>query len=62
MRSEEGKKLVEDIVMRCDLLKNYIEEIEKYLSSVVEDYREKLNLRISELLDDLSIIDENRLV
>ncbi|HGS9594228.1 TPA: YicC/YloC family endoribonuclease, partial [Clostridioides difficile] len=61
MRSEEGKKLAEDIAMRCDLLKNHIEEIEKYSSSVVEDYREKLNLRISELLDDPSIIDENRL-
>lgn len=61
MRSEEGKKLAEDITMRCDLLKNHIEDIEKHSSSVVEDYREKLNSRISEMLEDPSIIDENRL-
>ncbi|WP_042271720.1 YicC/YloC family endoribonuclease [[Clostridium] dakarense] len=61
MRSEEGKKLAEDIVMRCDLLKNYIEEIEKYSYNVVIDYKEKLNNRISEILENPSIIDENRL-
>ncbi|MBO3444173.1 YicC/YloC family endoribonuclease [Clostridium sp. CCUG 7971] len=61
MRSEEGKKLAEDIAMRCDLLKNYIEEIEKYSYNVVIDYKEKLNNRISEILENPSIIDENRL-
>lgn len=61
MRSEEGKKLAEDIVMRCDLLKNYIEEIEKHSYNVVIDYKEKLNIRISEILENPNIIDENRL-
>ena len=42
MRSEEGKKLAEDIQNRCDLLKNYIEDIEKYSYNVVIDYKEKL--------------------
>ena len=40
MRSEEGKKLAEDIQNRCDLLKNYIEDIEKYSYNVVIDYKE----------------------
>lgn len=61
MRSEEGKKLSDDIIMRCDLLKNYIEEIEKYSYNVVIDYKEKLNVRISEMLENPSILDENRL-
>ncbi|MEG1312587.1 MAG: YicC/YloC family endoribonuclease [Romboutsia sp.] len=61
MRIEEGKKLAEDVIMRCNLLKNYIEEIEKYSYNVVIDYKEKLNNRISEILDNPSIIDENRL-
>ncbi|MDB8804578.1 YicC/YloC family endoribonuclease [Romboutsia sp. 1001216sp1] len=61
MRIEEGKKLAEDVIMRCDLLKNYIEEIEKYSYNVVIDYKEKLNTRISEILENPSIIDENRL-
>lgn len=61
MRIEEGQKLSEDVIMRCDLLKNYIEEIEKYSYNVVIDYKEKLNNRISEILENPSIIDENRL-
>ena len=61
MRSEEGKKLADDVIMRCDLLKNYINEIEKNAENVVIDYKEKLNNRISEMLEDPSIIDENRL-
>lgn len=61
MRSEEGKKLADDVIMRCDLLNNYIEEIEKYSYNVVIDYKEKLNTRINELVEDPSVIDENRL-
>ena len=61
MRSEEGKKLAEDIQNRCDLLKNYIEDIEKYSYNVVIDYKEKLKNRISDMLEDPSIIDVSRL-
>ena len=61
MRSEEGKKLAEDIQNRCDLLKNYIEDIEKYSYNVVIDDKEKLKNRISDMLEDPSIIDESRL-
>lgn len=61
MRIEEGNKLAEDIVMRCDYLSKYIEEIEGFSDRVVEDYREKLNTRISDLVEDPSVIDESRL-
>lgn len=61
MRFEEGQKLAEDIKMRCNLLKSHIEEIEKHSESVVIDYKEKLNNRIKEILDNPSIVDENRL-
>ena len=61
MRSEEAKKLAEDIQNRCDLLKNYIEDIEKYSYNVVIDYKEKLKNRKSDMLEDPSIIDESRL-
>jgi uncharacterized protein (TIGR00255 family) len=61
MRSEEGEKLAQDVIKRCDLLKNYIEEIEKYSYNVVIDYKEKLNNRIGELLENPSLVDENRL-
>ena len=61
MRSEEGIKLANDIDMRCDLLNNYIEEIEKYSYNVVNDYKERLKNRITEILDNPSLVDEIRL-
>ena len=61
MRSEEGQKLDQDVLERCDILQNTIEEIEKNSYNVVIDYKEKLNNRISEILDNPSLIDENRL-
>ena len=61
MRCEEGIKLANDIDMRCDLLKNYIEEIENYSYNVVNEYKEKLNNRISDILENPSLVDENRL-
>ncbi|EPZ60212.1 hypothetical protein H477_1045 [[Clostridium] sordellii ATCC 9714] len=61
MRCEEGIKLSNDIDTRCDLLKDYIEDIEKYSYNVVNEYKEKLNSRIAEILENPSLVDENRL-
>lgn len=61
MRQEEGKKLAEDTLERCDILKNIVNEIETYSDTVVYEYKEKLNTRINEILDNPSIVDENRL-
>ena len=60
MRKEEGEKLAIDTIERCDILANLIDEIEKYSNTVVDEYREKLNNKISEILENPSIIDENR--
>ena len=61
MRKVEGEKLAQDTLERCDVLKNLLDEIEKYSDTVVDEYKEKLNNRISEILDNPSVIDENRL-
>ena len=61
MRQEEGNKLAKDILERCDILTNLLNEIEKYSETVVVEYKEKLNARISEILENPSIVDENRL-
>ena len=61
MRQEEGKKLAEDTLERCDTLRSYVDEIEKYSDTIVNEYKEKLNNRIKEILEDPNIIDENRL-
>ena len=61
MRKVEGEKLAKDTLERCDILKGLVDEIEKYSDTVVDEYKEKLNTRITEILDNPSIIDENRL-
>lgn len=61
MRCEEGIKLSNDIDTRCGLLKDYIEDVEKYSYNVVNEYKEKLNSRIAEILENPSLVDENRL-
>lgn len=61
MRQEEGKKLSEDTLKRCDILSDLIDQIEKYSGTIVYEYKERLNNRIDEILENPSIIDENRL-
>ncbi|KXZ39592.1 TIGR00255 family protein [Alkalithermobacter thermoalcaliphilus JW-YL-7 = DSM 7308] len=61
MRLLEGERLSKDIQERCNLLKNYIDEIEKCSYNLVIEYKEKLRNRIKELLDDTINIDEERI-
>lgn len=61
MRVAEGKKLEEDILNRTDILEKTILDIEKYSDNVVIEYKEKLNNKISEILENPSLIDESRL-
>ena len=42
-------------------MRDLLNEVEKYSDTIVDEYREKLNTRINEILDNPSIIDENRL-
>ena len=60
MRILEGEKLKEDILSRCELIGDYISKVEGKASTVVVNYREKLNSRIKELLKNVPI-DENRI-
>ena len=60
MRETEGEKLVEDIIERLGFIETKVEEISGYSSTLVEEYIEKLNTRIQELLKDQPV-DENRL-
>ncbi|MBC2575636.1 YicC/YloC family endoribonuclease [Peptostreptococcus canis] len=61
MRYIEGKKLETDILERSYLLEKNILEIEKLAYTVEIDYREKLQNRIADLLEDPGIVDEYRL-
>lgn len=61
MRNKEGLKLSKDIVQRCDIINKKVLEIEERSPVVVDEYREKLNQRISEYLRDVGI-DQARLI
>lgn len=60
MRQAEGQKLVEDMKKRIVFVEEKVSEIEQFSSTLVEEYMQKLEARIKELMDT-KIIDENRL-
>lgn len=60
MRTLEGEKLKSDLSERLDSLTQMHENIFKRAPLIVQEYKEKLNIRIKELMDN-HIIDETRL-
>lgn len=61
MRVIEGEKLKEDILLRSNTLESSIQKIENFSDTVVDDYRLRLETRLSELLDVSNKVDESRL-
>jgi|LGVF01.2.fsa_nt_gb uncharacterized protein (TIGR00255 family) len=61
MRNIEGEELKNDIVKQAHRIDVLIDEIETYAGTVVEEYKLKLENRISELLTDKYTIDESKL-
>ncbi|MCY6372351.1 YicC/YloC family endoribonuclease [Clostridium ganghwense] len=60
MREKEGTKLCEDIICKCRFINELVNEVEKRAPLVVEDYKQRLENRLQELLQNSSI-DENRI-
>lgn len=61
MRIEEGKHLKEDFLQRIEDLKEMKEKIAVRSPQVTLEYKEKLRIRIEELLEKKEIINEDRL-
>ena len=61
MRAAEGAKLIEDILMRADIIEKTVLEIEEYAPSVEKQYYEKLAARLSEMLEGAEIPRERLL-
>lgn len=61
MRITEGKKLENDILMRGDLIKNYVDEIETVSPELTRIYAKKLRERVDELLQKNIDIPEERI-
>ena len=60
MREFEGQKLVEDLENRIHFVEQKVSEISNYSSTLVQDYMEKLEARVNELLKP-GVVDEARL-
>lgn len=61
MRSREGEKLLEDMQDKLDNIDCKISEIGKRSPRVVSEYKEKLNQRITDMLEGKYELDEARL-
>ncbi len=55
MREREGEKLRDDVLGRCDTIISIVEKIEERSPKTVEEYRNKLLARITEVLGDTTI-------
>lgn len=61
MRMAEGVKLQEDLLQKCENILNLVYNINKKAPKVVSEYKKKLDLKISDLLQEKVKIDESRL-
>ncbi len=55
MRIKEGERLSEDILSRLDLIEKLAESVEARSPKCVEEYREKLELRMREILENVTV-------
>lgn len=60
MRTKEGERLKEDILLKLDLLSEQIRFIEERSPQIIAEYRTKLEEKMRELLEDMQI-DDNRI-
>lgn len=61
MRVIEGQHIFKDLLSRINILENYVDAIEKRAPQVVDDYRERLTIKLNELLST-SAIEETRIL
>ena len=61
MRAEEGEKLAADLIKRGRKIDTMVDEIRKTAPEVAEYYRKKLTERMTELLDGVSELPEERI-
>lgn len=60
MREIEGQKLKTDLLAKKEVISESLEKIKKRAPNVVVDYRQKLQCRIGELMDQTTV-DESRI-
>lgn len=60
MRESEGAKLRENILVKCSAIKSYLDKINKVSATLVDEFRDKLNGRVEELMESCDI-DKGRI-
>lgn len=61
MREAEGQELKNDILLKLENIESNVKEIELRSPLVVLEYKEKLQERIRTLIDDRTVLDEDKL-
>ncbi len=61
MRKREGEKLTADMLMRKGIIEEKLAKVEELAPNTVDDYKEKLEARIAELMEGITI-DESRVM
>lgn len=59
MREREGKKLIEDVMHKCDLISKLVDKVKERAPLVVTEYKAKLNQRLITLHKEVEF-DEGR--
>lgn len=62
MRKVEGEKLAEDLLMRGELIRDYVTQIEERSPKIAAVYTEKMRERIKELIGNNVVIPEDRIL
>jgi uncharacterized protein (TIGR00255 family) len=61
MRTNEGRELTRDLLMRLDMMSKRVDEIESISRKRVPEERDKLRERIAQLIADPAVVDGKRL-
>ncbi len=61
MRRKEGSRLAADILSRLEIIENLARTVEERSPKCVEEYREKLELRMREILESVAV-DQQRIL
>lgn len=59
MREREGEKLLEDVIIKCDLINGLVQKVKERSPFVFEEYKGKLTQRLNALNKEVEF-DENR--
>jgi uncharacterized protein (TIGR00255 family) len=62
MRQQEGQKLADDLLARCDELEAAMLDVAEHAPDVVKDYRDRLVVRIGELLEGVRITSDDEAI